>query len=234
MKIAVPVLPRISNFDDLDPLRLDPAVDLRLLQNGAPLPTDTDLVILPGSKATIADLVDLRAAGWDHDILAHVRRGGRVLGLCGGYQMLGTSISDPSGIEGPPSTVSGLGLLAVDTKLTGEKHLRVVRGVTIADGLPFSGYEMHVGETAGPDTVRPMVRLDGGRVDGAISTDGRVSGSYVHGFFADDRQRRSWVRQFGPGAGGPGYEAIIDGTLDALAEHLERYVDVEVLLTMAR
>ena len=236
VKIAVLVLPRIANFDDLDPLRLDPVVELRLLQNGEPLPPDTDLVILPGSKATIADLAGLRAQGWDHDILAHARRGGRVLGLCGGYQMLGRTISDPGGIEGPAGTVPGLGLLAVDTVLTGEKQLRSVRGETIADGVPFSGYEMHVGTTTGTDTARALVRLAEGRADGATSPDGRVAGSYVHGFFTDDRQRRAWVARLGgDNVGlGPAYEATIEATLDALAEHLASHLDVAALLALAR
>ena len=235
IKIAVPVLPRIANFDDLDPLRLDPSVDLRLLQSGEPLPPDTDLVILPGSKATIADLAALRANGWDHDIHAHVRRGGRVLGLCGGYQMLGQTISDPGGIEGAAATVAGLGLLAVDTVLTGAKQLRAVMGVTVADQVPFTGYEMHVGQTSGVDRVRPLVRFADGRTDGAASLDGRVSGTYAHGFFAHDRQRQAWVNRLGGLlSDSPGYEATIDATLDGLAKHLETHLDIAALLNLAR
>ena len=233
VKIAVPVLPRIANFDDLDPLRLDASVDLRLLQGAEPLPPDTDLIIVPGSKATIADLADLRAAGWDHDLHAHVRRGGRVLGLCGGYQMLGRTISDPGGIEGPAGTVAGLGLLAVDTVLTGEKQLRAVTGVTIADGVPFTGYEMHVGETTGADAARPLVRFADGRTDGACSANGRVTGTYAHGFFADDRQRRAWVARLGGEVlAGPSYETEIDSTLDALATHLAANLDIQTLLAL--
>src|SRR6185312_1201592 len=128
VRIVVPVLPHIANFDDLDPLRLEPGVELILLRNGAPLPVDTDLVILPGSKATIADLAALRGFGWDADILAHARRGGRVLGLCGGYQMLGHSVGDPDGIEGAPGSSDGLGLLDIATELAGDKSLRAVKG----------------------------------------------------------------------------------------------------------
>ena len=234
VKISVPLLPHISNFDDLDPLRLDSGVELRLLRDGEPLPVDTDLVILPGSKATIAGLAGLRAHGWDHDIAAHVRRGGRVLGLCGGYQMLGRTIADPGGIEGAAGAVPGLGLLAVETLLTGAKHLRVVRGETVADGIPFTGYEMHVGETTGPDTLRPLVRLEGGRADGATSPDGQVAGSYIHGFFAGDRQRAAWVTRFAGEPGGEPYEAVVDATLDALAGHLAGHVDVAALLALAR
>ena len=232
VKMAVIALPRIANFDDLDPLRLDPGVDLRLLQSGEPLPPDTDLVILPGSKATIADLADMRSAGWDHDIHAHVRRGGRVLGLCGGYQMLGRTISDPGGIEGPAGTVAGLGLLAVDTVLTGAKQLRVVTGTTCADGVPFSGYEMHVGETSGADACRPFVRFSDGRTDGARSVDCRIAGTYTHGFFADDRQRRAWVG--GLESGSASYRSVIDATLDSLAQHLAQHLDVEALLALTR
>ena len=231
VKIAVPVLPRISNFDDLDPLRLDPCAELRLLADGAPLPADTDLVILPGSKATIADLAALRAAGWDHDLHAHVRRGGRVLGLCGGYQMLGRTIADPEGIEGPSGAVPGIGLLDVETVLTGDKQLRAVAGQTIADGVGFAGYEMHIGKTAGPDAARPLVRFTDGRTDGASSPDGRICGTYAHGFFADDAQRAAWLG--GPSGGAPGYEAQIETTLDALAAHLEAHVDIRALLALA-
>ena len=236
VRIAVPVLPHIANFDDLDPFRLDPAVTLRLLHNGEAIPAATDLVILPGSKSTIADLAALRKAGWDHDLHAHVRRGGRVLGLCGGFQMLGKSIADPGGIEGPKGAVPGLSLLAIDTVLTGAKRLQSVRGETAADGVPFTGYEMHVGETTGADTARPLVRLADGRADGAVSADGCVCGSYVHGFFAGDRQRAAWIARLGsgaPGAGAP-YEAVIEETLDAFAAHLASHLDVYALLALAR
>lgn len=239
IRIAVPVLPSISNFDDLDPLRLEPSVDLVLLKNGEPLPADTDLVILPGSKTTIRDLAALRAAGWDADILAHVRRGGRVLGLCGGYQMLGRAVADPDGVEGPPGTAPGLGLLDVITTLAGDKSLVAVTGRTVADGVPLAGYEMHMGRTEGAGTTRPLVRLDdaeGGRDDGAVSPDGRVAGCYVHGFFSNDRQRAAWLSRLGvpPAVGGLVYEAMVDETLDALAAHLEQHVDVDTMLAIAR
>lgn len=241
LRVAVPVLPHIANFDDLDPLRLEPGVALILLRNGAPLPADVDLVILPGSKATIADLSALRASGWDADILAHARRGGRVLGLCGGYQMLGRTIADPDGVEGPPATAPGLGLLDVTTTLGGDKSLVAVTGRTIADDVPLSGYEMHMGRTDGPGTARPLVRLDDGvdgRHDGAVSADGRIAGSYVHGVFADDRQRAAWLARLGAPSAGPAgglaYEVMVDETLDALAAHLEKHVDIGALLALAR
>jgi adenosylcobyric acid synthase len=234
LRIVVPVLPHIANFDDLDPLRLEPGVELILLRNGAPLPVDADLVILPGSKATIADLAALRAFGWDADIIAHHRRGGRVLGLCGGYQMLGRSINDPDGIEGPPGSAEGLGLIDVTTELAGDKSLVAVNGRTIADDVAVAGYEMHIGRTIGGGTQRPLLRLDDGRVDGAVSADGRVSGTYLHGFFAGDAQRAAWLARLGMPASSLSYDALVEETLDALAAHLEAHLDVEKLLSLAR
>jgi adenosylcobyric acid synthase len=235
IRVSVPVLAHIANFDDLDPLRLDPAVDVMLLEPGKVLSTDTDLVLLVGSKATIADIRQLREVGWDIDIKAHARRGGYVLGLCGGYQMLGRSISDPDGIEGPAANVAGLGLLNVDTNLTGTKRLRAVCGETVIDGVPFSGYEMHVGDTVGPDTARPLVRFADGRLDGAMSTDHRIAGTYAHGLFADDRQRRAWIARLGGRSEAwPSYDTIIETTLDGLARHLEQHLNVDALLTLAR
>jgi adenosylcobyric acid synthase len=234
VRIVVPVLPHIANFDDLDPLRLEPGVELILLRNGAPLPVDTDLVILPGSKATIADLAALRGFGWDADITAHARRGGRVLGLCGGYQMLGNSISDPEGIEGPPGSAEGLGLIDITTELAGDKSLVAVRGRTLADDIAVSGYEMHIGRTSGAGTQRPLIQLDDGRSDGAISANGRIAGTYLHGFFAADAQRAAWLARLGAPASPLAYEELVEQTLDALAAHLEAHLDVDKLLSLAR
>ena len=234
VRIVAPVLPHIANFDDLDPLRLESGVELILLRNGAPLPVDTDLVILPGSKATIADLAALRAFGWDSDILAHHRRGGRVLGLCGGYQMLGRSVSDPDGIEGPPATAEGLGLIEVETELAGDKSLVAINGRTMADDVAVAGYEMHIGRTIGAGTQRPLVQLDDGRFDGAVSADGLVVGTYLHGFFAGDAQRAAWLTRLGMPTGSLVYDALVEQTLDALAAHLETHLDVEKLLSLAR
>jgi adenosylcobyric acid synthase len=234
VRIVVPVLPHIANFDDLDPLRLEPGVELVLLRNGAPLPVDTDLLILPGSKATIADLAALRGCGWDADIIAYSRRGGRVLGLCGGYQMLGRSIADPDGIEGPPGSADGLGLIDVTTELTGDKSLVAVKGRTVADDVAVAGYEMHIGCTTGAGTQRPLLRLDDGRLDGAVSADGRVAGSYLHGFFAGDAQRAAWLARLGAPPSSLAYEDLVEQTLDALAAHLDTHLDVEKLLSLAR
>jgi adenosylcobyric acid synthase len=232
VKIAVPVLPHIANFDDLDPLDAEPDVEVARVKRGSALPGDADLVLLPGSKATIADLAALRKAGFDIDITAHVRRGGRVLGLCGGYQMLGRKLSDPGGIEGPAGEVDGLGLLDIETRLTGDKRLVAVEGTT-SDGVSFNGYEMHVGETTGADTARPFSVIDG-RPDGAVSADGLIAGTYVHGLFADDCQRAAWIKRLGGQASDLNYEAGVDAALDALAAHLEAHLDIDALIRIAR
>jgi adenosylcobyric acid synthase len=233
LRIAVPILPHIANFDDLDPLDAEPAVDLVRVKPGTALPGDADLILLAGSKATIADLAALRSAGFDIDIAAHRRRGGMVLGLCGGYQMLGRTIVDPDGIEGPPAKVDGLGLLDVATTLSAEKRLEPMRGTT-GDGASFSGYEMHMGVTEGPDCARPFAWLAGGAPEGAISADGRVIGTYIHGLFADDGQRTAWLGRFGGGVADVAYEAVVEQTLDALAAHLATHLDLDALLKLAR
>ncbi|HET9066999.1 MAG TPA: cobyric acid synthase, partial [Amaricoccus sp.] len=231
IRIAVPILPRIANFDDLDPLAADPAVTLLRTWPGTPLPP-ADLILLPGSKSTIADLRALRDAGFDIDIAAHQRQGRRVLGLCAGYQMLGREIADPLGIEGPPGQTPGLGHLDVTTEMTREKRLTPVEGAT-PDGHPFRGYEMHMGVTTGPDTARPFATLADGRPDGATSPDGLVQGTYVHGLFADDAQRSAWLARLGGAPSTLAYEAEVEATLDALARHLEAHLDLDALLTMA-
>jgi adenosylcobyric acid synthase len=233
LRVAVLLLPHIANFDDLDPLETEPAVDLIRLRPGAALPGDVDLVILPGSKTTISDLHALRAAGFDIDIAAHRRRGGMVLGLCGGYQMLGRTIADPQGVEGSPGSLAGLGLLEVETVLSDEKRLEPVRGTT-SDGAPFCGYEMHMGVTAGAACARPFARLDDGSPEGAMSADGRVLGTYIHGLFADDRQRAAWLKRFAAGTAGIAYEELIEQTLDRLAAHLAVHLDLDRLLSLAR
>jgi adenosylcobyric acid synthase len=233
LKIAAPILPQIANFDDLDPLQAEGNVDLVRVHPGGVLPSDADLVILPGSKSTIAGLSALRETGFDIDIKAHVRRGGRVLGLCGGYQMLGKTVSDPGGVEGPPGTVPGLGLLDVDTVLSPEKKLADTSGAT-ADGIWFSGYEMHMGVTIGADCARPFAFLADGAPEGAISSNGRVIGTYIHGLFADDRQRGAWLERFGAGPATVAYNELVETTLDKLAKHLATFIDLDRLLRVAR
>src|SRR6185437_2842058 len=214
-----------------DPLRMEPSVRLVFVRPGEPLPV-ADLVILPGSKATIADLKFFREQGWDIDLLAHARRGGRILGICGGYQMLGKSVSDPHGMEGLPGEVAGLGLIDVATVLNGEKSLRRVEGACLLNDAPFRGYEMHIGETNGPACARPLLRFADGRLDGAMSENRQIAGAYVHGLFADDRQRTAWLVALGTTAG-ISYEPTIERTLDGLADHCEAHLDCDALLAAA-
>jgi adenosylcobyric acid synthase len=232
--IVVPLLPNIANFDDLDPLKAEKQVRLIFVRPDEPLPAEARLVILPGSKATIADLMALRAAGWDIDIAAHIRRGGRVLGICGGYQMMGRMIADPDGVEGPAAEIEGLGLLDVVTTLGAIKTLRDTRGESVADGVSFYGYEMHMGVTSGEDCARPVLRFDDGRHDGATSRDGLASGVYVHGLFADDGQRAALLRSLGGAPSCLRYERLIEETLDALADHCARHLDLDFLMGLAR
>ena len=232
--IAVLQLPRISNFDDFDPLKAEPGVRLVFVRRGETIPVEAQLVIIPGSKATIADLLALREEGWHIDLAAHVRRGGKVLGVCGGYQMLGRSIDDPRGIEGEPGACEGLGLLDVRTVMEASKTLEQVSGRCLTEGAPFTGYEMHIGRTEGPDTGRPLLEMADGRREGASSADGRLRGVYVHGLFNDDRQRRAWLNWIGASASDFAYERGVEDTLDALAAHLERHVDCDRLLSLAR
>ncbi len=224
--------PRIANFDDLDPLAQEPGLRLTMLGAGEAIPGDAAAVILPGSKSTRADLAFLRAQGWDIDLAAHRRRGGRILGLCGGFQMLGRSIADPGGIEGPPGTDPGLGLLDIATVMAGDKRLARVEGVHAASGQALAGYEIHLGQSAGPDCDRPFARI-GGRGEGAGSPDGRVQGTYLHGLFAADGFRAAWVAGLGAEPGGTGYAAGVEATLDALADHIEAHLDVDAILRIA-
>jgi adenosylcobyric acid synthase len=233
IKIVVPRLPRISNFDDLDPLRAEPDVGVKLIEPGHALPADADLILLPGSKSTIGDLQALRAAGWDIDIKAHARRGGRVLGLCGGYQMLGTRLDDPDGTEGPAGAVDGLGMLRFETRLGGDKTLVDVTGKDCTSGQTVRGYEMHIGKTEGADCARPMLDL-GGRPEGAISADGRVMGTYVHGIFANDGFRHAFLNALRAREdSGIAYESLVDAVLDELADHLARHLDTGRILDLA-
>ncbi len=231
--IAVPHLSRIANFDDLDPLAQEPGVTVQMVGAGHPLPVEADLVIIPGSKATIADLAHFRAQGWDIDLAAALRRGAHVLGLCGGYQMLGRIIADPDGIEGAPGHVAGLALLDVATTMTPEKRVTETTATHIASGTPVRGYEIHIGRTMGPDCARPLFDV-AGAPEGAISASGRVMGSYLHGMFSADAFRRAFLARLGATPGNASYDATIEATLDALADHLEAHVDCAGLLALAQ
>ncbi|MCF6433286.1 cobyric acid synthase [Leisingera sp. MMG026] len=231
-KVVVPQLERMANFDDLDPLAAEPEVTVEIVPPGRALPGDADLVILPGSKSTIGDLAYLRRQGWDIDIQAHYRRGGHVLGLCGGYQMLGKTVDDPEGVDGRPGKVDGLGLLDVHTVMAGEKRVTLTEAVTRDGNLPVNGYEIHMGRTAGADCDRAWLSIDG-RAEGAASADGRVKGSYLHGLFSSDAFRASVLAGLGHESQ-TGYEDGVEETLDALADHLERYMDLDQLLELSR
>ena len=196
------------------------------MRPGEALPADIDLAVLPGSKNTRADLAFLLDQGWDIDIRAHLRRGGRVLGLCGGFQMLGRRVSDPDGVEGPPGSSAGLGLLDIETVLEAGKRTAPVR---TADGL--TGYEIHMGRSSGPGLARPFLHLDG-RPEGAVSDDGLVFGTYCHGLFANDGFRERFLARMGAERR-RAYEAEIDAVLDGLADHLEAHLDLDRLLALA-
>jgi adenosylcobyric acid synthase len=231
-KIAVPTLARIANFDDLDPLGLEPNVELLFVRAGEALPGDADLVILPGSKSTMGDLSFFREQGWDIDLQAHVRRGGHVLGLCGGYQMLGLSIEDPDGTDGAPGSIEGLGLLSVSTRMLPDKQTRHITGRHCLTGAVVSGYEIHLGRTEGADCTKPMLTIED-QPDGATSPDGKVQGTYVHGLFTSDDFRKQWLAGFGV-ASDLAYDSQVESALDALADHLEAHLDLDRLLKIAR
>jgi adenosylcobyric acid synthase len=235
IKIAVPQFARIANFDDLDPLIAESDVEVDIVPPGRALPGDADLVILPGSKSTMADLAQLRSEGWDIDIAAHLRRGGFVLGICAGYQMLGRAIADPAGIEGSAGSVAGLGLLDLSTEMTGDKRLTAASGRHMASDTAMQGYEMHIGRTAGPSCERAFMAFADGRPDGAQTADGRIAGCYLHGLFASDAFRHAYlsaIRQ--RTVSSLAYEAMVDGVLDRLAEHCAAHLDLPQILKVAR
>jgi len=229
--VVCPILPRIANFDDLDPLKLEPEVEVAFVPPGGALPAEAALVVLPGSKATIADMAAMREFGWDIDISAHRRRGGAILGVCGGYQMLGRRIADPLGIEGERGAAAGLGLLDVETTLTSGKALRYVRGRAL--GADFSGYEMHMGVTTGADAARPFARLEDGAMDGAVSFDGRVIGTYCHDLLGSSGLRAALLERIGATGGWEDYRADVDAALEEIAADVERCLDVDGLLALA-
>jgi adenosylcobyric acid synthase len=232
-KIAFLGLSRIANFDDLDPLKLEPAVDLVMVRPGEAIPGDCTLVIIPGSKSTRGDLAFLRAQGWDIDLLAHRRRGGHMLGLCGGYQMLGKTVADPEGIEGPAGDTPGLGLLDVSTVMTPQKTLTRVRASHAATGQAIDAYEIHIGHTEGLDRAHPFAMLNG-EPEGAISSDGRVHGSYLHGLFASDAFRKAFLAELDIPASDQPYRVRVEDALDALADHIDAHLDVDGIFALAR
>jgi adenosylcobyric acid synthase len=229
LRVAVPVLPRISNHTDFDALRLHPQVDLRFVAPGAPIPA-CDLIVLPGSKSVRSDLAALRQYGWDSAIRRHLRYGGKVLGICGGFQMLGERLDDPHGIEGSAGSSAGLGLLAIETVLERDKQLRQVSGQLTLGDIPVAGYEIHAGVTRGSDLARPLI-IFGDRTDGAIDPDGQVAGTYLHGLFDEDKARDALLRWAGLEAVETfDYQARREADIDRLADTVEQWLDLDALL----
>ncbi|GMO52266.1 MAG: cobyric acid synthase [Termitinemataceae bacterium] len=232
--IAIPLLPHISNHDDFDALEAEGSVKIVRVPPNKPIPATAKLVILPGSKSTISDLSFLRKQGWDIDLAAHIRRKGRVLGICGGYQMLGLTIADPCGVEGAPCEVAGLGLLPIHTTLESEKRVRDVQGISIADNMPFCGYEIHCGRTMPEKDVAPMLQFQDGEFDGAVSADGLVSGCYVHRLFDDARQRKCILKKLGGASDGIDQNVRVEAALDAVADVLKNCLDIDGILETAQ
>ncbi len=233
LKVAVPMLSRIANFDDLDPLKAEPQVEVVFVPPGKPLPADAGLVVIPGSKSTIGDLLHLREQGWHRDLAAHVRRGGHVVGICGGFQMLGRVVRDPQGIEGSVHETEGLGLLDVETVMEPEKTVRTSNARSAVFDLPLEGYEIHLGRTTGPDCRRPATIINNAP-DGAVSADGKVFGTYLHGLFGADAFRARFLESLGIAGGGIDYRANVEAALDDIAAALETHLDCDALFSLAR
>lgn len=240
LKVKVPVFPRISNHNDFDPLRWHPNINLEFVGPGDSL-SDCDLIILPGTKSVRDDLAFLRTNHWDTQIHRHLRYGGNVLGICGGYQMLGNSIEDAAGVEGIPGTSQGLGVLDVFTQLHPHKQLKRVEGLcklTNSD-CKINGYEIHCGHTEGPACESPFARLTqtiGSSksllTDGAISNDGQIAGTYLHGLFESPDMTSNLVKWVnGAEVRKQDWQEIRENELDRLADHIEASLNVDALLT---
>ena len=230
LRVVVPVTPRISNHTDFDPLRHHPQVDFRYAADAQDV-SGADLLILPGSKAVRADLAALRERGWGAYLERHLRYGGRVIGICGGLQMLGQRIDDPLGLEGPAGSSAGLGWLDLRTELAPHKQLRNVRGRLASGGEPVRGYEIHMGCSVGAALERPLLVLEDDRADGAMSDDGQVLGTYVHGLFEEPAACAALLRWAGltaPAVFDPGQRR--EQSLERLADECERSLALESLL----
>ncbi|MDE2202821.1 MAG: cobyric acid synthase [Burkholderiaceae bacterium] len=229
LRVVIPVLPRVSNHTDFDALRAHPQVDVHLVGPGQPVPP-ADLIILPGSKSVQADLAWLRANGWEPVIARHLRYGGKLLGICGGMQMLGRRLHDPQGLEGAAGSVDGLGYLDFETTLQSAKQLRQVRGTLVEGGAAVSGYEIHMGVTQGPALARAAVQLDDGRVDGAMSADGQILATYLHGLFDAPQACRALLAWAGVrDAQAQDYAALREAALERLADTCEAHLDLPAL-----
>ena len=233
--ISVLKLSRIANFDDFDPLKIDKRLKLRFVEPGNPIPADTKLIIIPGTKSTIADLNFLKSQGWDIDIRAHLRRGGFILGICGGYQILGNEITDGQGYDGIPSNAKGLGLLDVQTTMGKEKNLGKKEFISTINGKKISGYEIHLGVTSGSDCNKPFATLSE-RKDGAISSNGLVMGTYLHGLFFSDEFRNKFVAKISSKEKEEdvSFNDKIDFILEEFVNVLEDNLDVDTILSAAR
>ena len=230
LRVVIPVLPRVSNHTDFDALRAHPQVDVRLVGPGQPIPP-ADLIILPGSKSVQADLAWLRANGWEAAIARHLRYGGKLIGICGGMQMLGRWLHDPLGLEGAPGSVEGLGYLDFETTLETSKKLRQVRGSLAEGGAAVAGYEIHMGVTAGPALACPAVLLDDGHADGAIPADGQIFATYLHGLFDAPQACCALLAWAGVGdAQTQDYAALREASLERLADTCEAHLDLAALL----
>ena len=232
--LVVPKIPRIANFDDIDPFMAEENVRITLVEGGAPLPRDADMVLLPGSKSTLADLDYFRQQGWDIDLFALARQGVSIIGLCGGYQMLGKTIHDPLGIEGKKTKAFGLGLLDIETTLGAHKTVGTAEGVEASTNQKVKGYEIHLGKTSGKDCQRPMIKMNDGRLDGAVSASQNVRGCYMHGLFAEDTFRKAFLQQdsnleFGQ----VNFNESLDRHLNDLAAHLETHLDLDKIAAIA-
>lgn len=231
LRVVVPLLPRISNHNDIDALRAHPQVDVQWVGEGQ-APPPCDLIVLPGSKATRADLAWLRRHGWEAAMARHLRYGGRVLGICGGLQMLGRALHDPQGLEGAAGSSQGLGWLALETTLQARKQLRRRRGRLAFASAPVSGYEIHCGISHGEDLARPFAHLDGGD-DGAASADGLVRGSYLHGLFDDPGALQAVLQWAGLHDAEPlDIRALRERSIERLADTVERCMDTAYLARM--
>lgn len=229
LKVIVPVLPRISNHTDFDPLRLHPQVDLQFIGPGQPIPA-ADLIILPGSKSVRADLAQLRERGWDKAIERHLRYGGKLIGICGGLQMLGREVHDPLGLEGAAGSSQGLGLLDYATVLEAEKQLRNVAGTLSLEAATVTGYEIHAGVTTGPALAQPAVQLADGRHDGAVSADGQILATYLHGLFEGSQSCAALLRWAGlEDVQVIDYEALREHDIERLADLVEKHLDTAQL-----